>query len=84
MVEPVLVVHFALLFIVLIDLVEGVEFVAGVVLHLLWDFSSSPEPTTTDFKVGFLTVNAMNSESPLSEVRVGSLQESLHCVVGFD
>lgn len=49
-----------------------------MVFHLKRDISSSPHPSTSDLEVGFLSIESVNGEGILSEVLIGSLEESLH------
>jgi hypothetical protein len=84
LVEPVLLEQLSVFLVGLVDLVELVVLKAWVVLQLLRDVSAPPEPASSNLEIRLLTVDSVDGKGILSEVRVSSLQESVHCVVGLD
>jgi len=84
LVQPILFESLSVSLIVLVDLHELVVFVTGMIFHLSWDVSSSPEPSSSDLKIGLVTVHTVKTESPLSEVRVSSLKETLAGVASLE
>lgn len=81
--NPVIFESLSVLSISLTQLVECMIFKRRMIFHLKWNFSSSPDPCSSDFEVGFFSVDTPDTEGILSECGVGSLKESFHCVIGF-
>jgi len=59
------------------------EFKRWMFSHFIRNFNTSPEPSTTNFKIRFLTINTMNSKSIFSETLFSSLNKTFHSITSL-
>jgi hypothetical protein len=72
----------SILFIINTQLLSSIVFELWVILHLSWNFFSSEDPHSLDFKLWLFSKDGVHGPSVLSKV-VNSLQETIHKVKGL-